>query len=192
MADTNTAKWELLPVCTSLNGRHKSAPICCENHRVAVNLPPTKAPFGASNFDSNEKIRMNLDLSCTDEYTAFLEKVDQWALGELAKAPTKFFKKDLDKTEIRAAYKSCATQHEKNGQRFPDTMRVKIMLEGPNKLRCWTPDRQPREIPEDFRLCTITPQVVPKSIWLMGGNSAGVLFECYDCIVEEMSVECPF
>ena len=136
---------------------------------------------------------MNMDLSCTDEYTASLEKVDKWALGELAKAPTKFFKKDLDKTEHgnQSGIHDCATPREKNGQRLPDTMRVKIMLEGPNKLRCWTPDRQPREIPDGFRLCTITPQIVPKSIWLLGGNSAGVLFECYDCIVEEMSVECP-
>ena len=36
MANIDT--WNLLPVCTSLNGRNKSAPIACKNESVKVKL----------------------------------------------------------------------------------------------------------------------------------------------------------
>jgi len=192
MANVETKNWSLLPVATSLNGKSKAAPITAGGQRVSFALPPTKAPFGANNFDPLEKVRMNLDVSCTDQYTAFLGKVDKWAVEQLSKDPSKYFKQAKTPTELRAAYRKCATPHEKDGQKYSDTMRLKIMLDGPNKIRCWTPDHQPRDIPTDFRNCTITPFVSAKSIWLMGGNSAGILWECSDCIVEEEDISCPF
>ena len=184
-------EWQLLPACTSLNGRNRSAPIVFENQSVKITLEPTKAPFNAGNFNAEEIVRLNLDLSCTASYTTFLNSVDKWALRELGKNPTLYFKKDLTPTELKAAYRPCATPHEKNGIQYPETMRVKIMVDGPNKIRCWTPDRQPRPMPEDWRKCTLTPQIIAKSIWLMNGQ-AGVLFECQDCIIEDDDVSCPF
>ena len=65
------------------------------------------------------------------------------------------------------------------------------MMEGPNKLRCWTKDREQREMPETFKNCKVTPQVTVKSIWLMNGQ-AGVLFQCSDVIVEEQEIRFSF
>ena len=184
-------KWQLLPPCTSLNGRNRSAPIAFDNQSVKIALGSTKAPFGSGNFNPEELVRLNLDLSCTAAYTAFLSSVDKWALSELGKNPTLYFKKDLTPTEVKAAYRPCATPHEKNGIQYPETMRMKIMASGNNAIRCWTPERQPRPMPTDWRKCTITPHVTVKSIWLMNGQ-AGVLFECHDCVVQEDDISCPF
>ena len=65
------------------------------------------------------------------------------------------------------------------------------MMDGPNKLRVWTKDKELREMPEDFRNCKVTPEVAVNSIWLMNGQ-AGLLFECSDVIVEEQDITCPW
>ena len=184
-------QWQLLPPCTSLNGRNRSAPIVCENQHVKINLEGTRPAFNASNFNPEETSRLNLDLSCTLSYTEFLRTVDTWALRELSKNPTLYFKKDLSPAQVKAAYIECARTHEKNGVQYPASMRLKIMVNGPNQIRCWTSDREPRPLPDDWRKCIITPQITAKSIWLMNGQ-AGVLFECYDCIVQDDDVSCPF
>ena len=113
MAHTNncTTNWHLWPVCTSLNGRNKSAPICEDNKHVKLTLEQTVAPFGAGNFNKEETTRLNLDVSCTESYIAFLEKVDEWAIHQLSKDTKSDFKKQLTETELRAAYRPCATRH---------------------------------------------------------------------------------
>ena len=191
MAIHNTAKWQLLPVCTSLNGRNKSAPIVCENQSVRLKLEPSTAPFGAGNFNVEETVRLNLDLSCKESHLKLLTQIDEWALKQLAKDSKLYFKKELSETELRAAYRPCATPHEKAGVQYPPTMRLKIMTEGPNKIRCWTPDHQPRPMPEEWRNCRLTAQVVVKSLWIMNG-AVGTLFECHDIIVDEEDISCPF
>ena len=134
---------------------------------------------------------MNLDLSCTESMLETLAQIDDWALAQLAKDTKLYFKKELSENELRSAYRTCATAHEKGGVQYPATVRAKVMLEGPNKIRCWGPNKEPRDIPLDFRGCKLTPQLVVKSLWLMNG-SAGVLFECLDLIVEEEDISCPF
>jgi hypothetical protein len=192
MANIDTSTWNLLPVCTSLNGRNKSAPICSKNQAVKVKLEETYAPFGASNFNPEEKVRLNLDVSCTESHLAFCKKVDEWALKQLAKDTKQYFKKHLTEAELKQAYRPLATPHEKNGIQYPPTIRLKIMTEGPNKLRVWSKDKELREMPEDFRTCKILAvQVAVKSIWLMN-SQAGVLLEASDIIVQEDDVSCPF
>jgi len=192
MANIDTASWNLLPVCTSLNGRNKSAPICSKNQAVKVKLGETYAPFGAGNFNPEEKVRLNLDISCTESHLAFCRKVDQWALAQLGKDTKQYFKKQLSEAELKQAYRPLATPHERNSIRYADTLRLKIMTEGPNKLRVWNKDKELRQMPEDFRTCKILAvQVTVKSIWLMN-SQAGVLLEASDIIVEEPDVSCPF
>ena len=191
MANIDTSTWNLLPVALSLNGRSKSAPIASKNQAVKIVLDETYAPFGASNFNPDEKVRLNLHISCSDSHLAFCKKVDEWALKQLAKDTKTYFKRQLSEAELKQAYRPCATPHEKNGVQYPPTLRLKVMMEGPNKLRCWTKEREQREPPEDFRNCKVTPQVCVKSIWLHNGQ-AGVLFECVDIHVVQEDVSCPF
>ena len=192
MANIDTSTWNLLPVCTSLNGRSKSAPICSKNQAVKVKLDETYAPFGAGNFNPEEKVRLNLDISCTESHLAFCRKIDQWVLGQLGKDTKTYFKKQLNEAELKQAYRPCATPHEKNGVQYPPTIRLKIMTSGPNMLRVWTKDKELRELPEDFRNCKIiAAQITVKSIWLMN-SQAGILFECSDIILQEEIISCPF
>ena len=113
MANIDTSTWNLLPVCTSLNGRNKSAPIACKNEAVKVKLEETYAPFGASNFNPEEKVRLNLDISCTESHLAFCNKVDRWALAQLSKDSKQYFRKQLNEAELKQAYRPCATPREK-------------------------------------------------------------------------------
>ena len=191
MTDIDTSTRNLLPVCTSLNGRNKSAPICSKNQSIKVKLEPSYAPFGASNFNKEETVRLNLDISATESYLAFCEKVDSWALKELAKDTKLYFKRQLSEAELKQAYRPCATPHEKNGVQYAPTIRLKIMMEGPSQIRCWTKEHEPRDPPLDFRNSRLTPLVTVKSLWLMN-NQAGALMECSDVVVEEEDVSCPF
>ena len=192
MANIDTSTWNLLPICTSLNGRSKSAPICSKNQAVTVKLEETYAPFGAGNFNPEEKVRLNLDISCTESHLAFCKQVDQWALEQLGKNTKQYFKRQLTDAELKQAYRPCATPHQKNDIEYPPTIRLKIMTAGPNCLRVWNEDKGLREMPEDFRNCKIiAAQVTVKSIWLMN-SQAGVLFECTDIIAVDQDVSCPF
>ena len=112
-------------------------------------------------------MRLNLDISCTETYLAFCQKVDQWALKQLAKDAKLYYKKQLSDAELEQAYRPCATPREKNGVQYPHTLRRKVMTAGLNKIHCWTSDREQRAPPEDWRNCRLTPQVTVKSIWLM-------------------------
>ena len=189
--DNCTKNWHLLPPCVSLNGRNRSALISEDNKHVKLLMEETKAPFGAGNFNVEEKVRMNLDLSCTESMLTTLAQIDEWALAQLRKDTKLYFKKELSETELRGAYRPCATPHEKNGVQYPATVRAKVMLEGTSKLRVWDANKENRDIPLDFRICKLTPQLTVKSIWLMNG-SAGVLMECHDLVCVEEDISCPF
>ena len=189
--DNCTKNWHLLPPCVSLNGRNRSAPIAQNNKHVKLLMEETTAPFGINNFNADEKIRMNLDLSCTESMLETLAQIDAWALAQLAKDTKLYFKKELSESELRSAYRPCATPHERNGVQYAPTVRAKVMLEGPNKIRVWGPNTEKRDIPVDFRICKLTPQLTVKSLWLMNG-SAGVLFECHDLVCVEEDISCPF
>ena len=118
MANIDTSTWNLLPVCTSLNGRNKGAPIACRNEAVKVKLEETYAPFGAGNFNPEEKVRLNLDISCNESHIDFCKKVDEWALKQL-KDTKLYFKKQFSEAEHKQAYRPCATPHEKMASNTP-------------------------------------------------------------------------
>ena len=170
----NTANWKLLPTISNVRG-HKSAQLVCEKKGtcapqiVKMHMDPTRAPFGAGNFNKEDTIRVNLDLECTHTYMEVLGRVDAWVIDTLAANPDLYFKKHLTRDEVIKAYKPSCTPHEKNGVDYAPSMRCKTNLEGPSKVRCWTPDRIQRAVPEDWRRCTITPLVTFKSIWFMNG-----------------------
>ena len=152
----NAANWKILPTISNVRG-HKSAQIVqekegiCSPQVVKIHLGPTRAPFGAGCFNSEEKIRVNLDLECTNTYTELLERIDAWVIDTLAASPELYFKKPLTRDEVIKAYKPSCTPHSKNGIDYSPTMRCKTTLEGPSKVRCWTPERFLRAVPEDWR-----------------------------------------
>jgi hypothetical protein len=187
---TNPATWELLPVVTNARGS-KSAPITCQGGAIKIKMEPTRAPFGAGNFNKEDTVRVNLDLACTESYIEFLKQVDAWVIDRLVAHSKTVFKKEMSKDEIKGIYRPSYTAHSKAGIEYMPTMRTKINTCGPNAVKCWTAEKTPRDLPQDWRNCTITPEVLVKSVWLMNGG-CGTLFEIKNAIVEEASDECPF
>jgi hypothetical protein len=187
-----TANWQLQPIVCSTRG-NKSAPITCNNAAVKkIFEDKTVAPFGAGLYNAPpDANRLNLDLACTEEYTSWLEAVDEWAVSELFKRSTEFFKKKMSKEEIKAIFKASATPHSSNGIDFAPTMRTKINLKGLNAVKCWNPDKTTRNTPEEWRGASLQPEILVKGLWFMAG-SVGVLFEVHNVIVEQEEETCPF
>jgi len=179
----DTTNWQLGPLVVNQRG-NKSYPISkTDGSPVKLKLAPTTAPFGAGNFNKDEQIKLNLDLKCRDEYLDIGEKIDAWAIKELSK-----IKKP---EEVKHMYKSCITPHEKNGITYTPTMRTKIIVAGPNSIKCWNPDKTSREQPVDWKSCLITPIVTVKAIWMMS-NQCGILLQAEHAIIEDLIEECPF
>ena len=151
----------------------------------------TKAPFDAGSFNPLETVRLNLDLTVTDLSSEFFSKIDAWIIDKLAANSKAYFKTTKSRDEIVAMFKPSISPHEKDGQTYPSTIRMKINTSGPKKIKCWTPEKTLREPPEDWRQCQITPIVSVKGLWFMS-NQCGCTYEIHDCIVDEILNTCPF
>ena len=183
--------WRLTPVSTTrgksaLIGDAACEPIKLDTHHFL------KIPYNAGSFDPKELVRWNLDIACSDELRDFLYKLDEFIIGQLAKDSELYFKKKTSEQEIRTHFKPSVTKHEKDGVVYSDTVRCKINMSGPKAVRCWTPEKNKREAPEDWRTCTIRAVIIPKSIYFMAGNNTGITFEIHDCILNQMDDSCPF
>ena len=189
---TPTANWLLLPITCNARG-NKTAGIVCDGEVIKVKFDETKAPFGAGLWNKQpDDIRLNLGLACTERYLNFLDSVDEWAIDQLAQRSAEYFKGPKTKDEIRAIFKPSATPHEKQGISYPSTMRCKINIAGTNCIKCWHPSKALRNRPDDWRSCTLTPEVTIKGLYFMAGG-VGVVYECQNIVVvEEGPEECPF
>ena len=185
------ANWNLASPLVGAKGGKTSA-IAVNGEAPLVNISKFyKSPLGAGSWNAEEKVRLNLDLAIDDELEEWLEKVDTHVISLLAaKSPT-YFKKNLTKDEVKQQFKPSATIHVKDGTSYPSTLRTKIMVAGPRAIRCWTPEKVERHMPDDWRLCQVRPQLLIKNVWFMN-MQCGVTFECQNCVIKEFSPECPF
>jgi hypothetical protein len=184
-----TANWTLLPPQTSVRG-NKTAPIVGPDGPPRLHLPCTTSPFGAGTFQPDPAAtRLSIDLVVTPDMEAVLREIDEWAIAALQEKASLFFKKE---TDVRNCFKSCISEHAKDGKVYPSTLRCKLNTCGPNALRHWTADKLPREAPESYKNCSLTCAVVVRSIWFMA-SQCGVTIDVTDCLVEEdYGPECPF
>jgi hypothetical protein len=156
---------------------------------VTATLPATTTPFNAGVYgDTPGVTRLNLELRAgSDAYQSFLNEVDEAVLKALSADTQTYFKKKMTPEDVRAAFKPSSSvrgEHEA-------TLRCKINTVGPGAVRCWTPEKVSRALPEDWRHCSITPIITARSCYFMSGG-CGVTYEIADCIVDENSQECPF
>jgi hypothetical protein len=180
----------LLPVQTGPRG-NKSATIVRGKEPVTAHLPSTTTPFNAGVYGDTPCNRLNLELRAGNEaYQSFMNEVDAGVLKALSATPQDFFPKGKKMTpeDVQAVYKKSSTvrgEHEA-------TLRCKINTLGPGAVRCWTPEKVSRALPEDWRQCSITPIITAKAVWFMAGPTCGVTYEVNDCIISETCLECPF
>jgi hypothetical protein len=172
---------------------NKSAPLLCGKEPCSRALPATTTPFDAGVYGDNTQgvTRLNLELRCGSEaYQSFMNEVDEAVLKALSTTPQDFFPKGkkMSPEDVQAVYKKSSTVR---GEHEP-TVRCKINTVGPGAVRCWTPEKVSRALPEDWRQCSITPIITAKAVWFMAGPTCGVTYEVNDCIISETCLECPF
>jgi hypothetical protein len=181
-------QWQLAQISTSSRG-NKIAVISGKDG-CRIRIAKTNSPFGAGTFNNDPNAtRLNLDLVIPDDLLPTLREIDEFAVKALSADKKHYFGKDID---VQSVYKSCINEHVTGDKVYPSTLRCKINTTGSSAVRHWTPDRQLRDAPEDYRNCYIEAMAVAKSMYFMGG-SCGIVFDITDMIIHEHEVvQCPF
>ena len=100
----------------------------------------------------------------------------------------KLFKREMTAQELLPTYRSLLQRR----AGYPTSFRCKMNISGRNTIRFWTPQKEPREAPQDLTECNILPHIVIKSLWI-GPQGWGVTSECTDAqVYEHAQPACPF
>jgi len=181
-------QWQLAQISTS--GRGNKIAVISGKDGCRIRIAKTTSPFGAGTFNNDPNAtRLNLDLVIPDDLLPTLREIDEFAIKALSADKKQYFGKDVD---VRSVYRSCINEHVKGDKVYKPTIRCKINLSGPSGVRHWTPTKELRNPPEDYRDCYLEAMAVAKQIYFMGG-SCGVVFDITDLIIHEHeAVQCPF
>ena len=138
-------------------------------------------------FDGSDAARVSINFAATPEAEADLARLETWVVQTVAADPRRFFDKDLNPQQVQERFCSSLKVSAK-GYR---SARAKLNLAGRNAVNYWTPDRQPRDAPEDWLSASLQPHLVAKGLWVMS-KDWGVLLEMTDCLVDDAAAVCPF
>ena len=185
LSEVNFDNWHIGEVLTSQKGA-RCAPISENGKPIVLQLTsihePLTSPFGISSFGPEETIRKSLELRCTPELEAFVQRLDVWARGYLPDNAERLFKgKAID-------YRDCL---QVKGD-YPSQLRCKLNIAGTKSCRFWDLGKQRIDVPEDLRSpAAIVPIVQVKSLWIMH-KEVGITLEATDvmCLIPEGT--CPF
>jgi hypothetical protein len=145
-------------------------------------------PFEPSAFNDETANRVTLCVSPSAAMIEAVNALDAWCIDTLVKNVTSLLGIQLTPDQIRDRYMSSLKTSEKGYTTF----RMK-MKSGRYALQCYTPDKEKRDHPEDWRGTKISCRVIFKGLWVMG-KDFGCLMECTHALVQEggCNDECPF
>jgi len=182
----NTNNWKLIPTACKVRGV-KYAQIECNGAAIKFKTPSTKTPFNASPWNLTDT-RVNLDLTLTPEIQEFGEAIDAFVPKALVEHSAVLFKKEMTEDEIRAIYKPVVCEHEKTSP----TLRCKINIPpAANAVRCYDANKKPRDVPIDWRECSLEALITVGKVWFMSGK-CGVTLEVKDLLIANDESTCPF
>ena len=139
-------------------------------------------------FQNAEATRVNICFAPTPEVSSCVESFDAWLFTAIAQSSQRLLGTQLTVDDVKARYQSPLKTHEASGAQ---ALRVKMNLSGRTAVKCWDTFRKPRELPESWTSCTVTPRIAIRSVWLMG-RDLGCTLELWQAMLEEASAECPF
>ena len=117
-----------------------------------------------------------------------IAKIEEWCIATLSKNPTTLLGVQMTEAQVRERYVSCIKTSDKGWR----SLRMKMNRSGRYALQCFTPGKEKREHPENWREGTARPRIMFKGLWLMG-REYGALLECTHAIIPEGGGdECPF
>ena len=177
--------WHIGEVLTTQKGA-RCAPINDNGKPMILQLTsihdPLSSPFGVSSFGPEETSRKSLELRCTPELEAFVQRLDAWARAYLQDNVERLFKGKA--TE----YRDCL---QLKGE-YPSQLRCKLNIAGTKSCRFWSHDKQRIDMPEDLRAPTALVPIVQATSLCIMHKEVGITLECSDlmCITPEGT--CPF
>ena len=185
LTEANFENWHIGEVLTSQRGA-RCAPISENGKPITLQLAsihdPLSSPFGISSFGPEETIRKSLELRCTPDLEAFVQRLDARARAYLQDNAERLFKgKAIE-------YRDCLQM---KGE-YPSQLRCKLNIAGTKSCRFWGLDKQRIDMPEDLRSpAALVPIVQVKSLWIMH-KEVGVTLECTDLMCQIPEETCPF
>ena len=141
-------------------------------------------PKGFNGEDTN---RVSISFKPTEDLVKDVRALESWVLDAVSGDPRKFFNTDLSPQQIQERFGSMLKTSDKGHQSF----RAKMNFSGRNGVKCWSADRQRRDLPDDWPSCSVKPLFVFKGLWIMS-REWGVLCELTDAQITESDGECPF
>jgi hypothetical protein len=173
-------------VSLSLKGA-RSCPLKGDTAWTPGELAGLRCCWEPKSFDGTDQNRVSINFASTPETEADLERLEKWVVETVSKDPKRFFDKDLTPASVKERFCSSLKVSAK-GYR---SIRAKMNFAGRQAVNYWTPDRQPRDAPEDWLSASLQPHLVAKGLWFMS-KDWGVLLEMTDCLVDDAAAVCPF
>ena len=184
----DTSSLRLGDTVTSAKGA-KSIPIAYADSTPCVwQPPPMSVLWQPQAYNDPEATRVNICFSPTPEVSSFVQSFDAWLCTAIAASSQRLLGTQLTVDDVKARYQSPLRTHEASGAQ---ALRVKMNLSGRTAVKCWDTFRKPRELPESWTNCTVTPRIAIRSVWLMG-RDMGCTLELQQAMLEEAPTECPF
>ena len=179
--------WTISPPQPGIKGG-KTCLISHKNKPIEINLglgAPLSTPFGASNFEEDEKVtRVNLDLTVPSETADLFKDLDEWLIQYGIQNKEILFKSKTDQ-QIRDNYRTLIRQKDSH----PPLLRTKVDLA---KVRVWDAQHAPTIVPETkFKYGDIFPKIVVRTLWVVN-QTWGLTLECTDLKFIPNQIDCPF
>ena len=182
---------EICPPTSTKKGSVRQSVISLDGQPFKFNVGPARIPFEVRPYnDAESSTRLNLNLEVTDPACEqYFEQLDQKIVELVASKSVEHFNKELSLDHIKLMYKSLL---QKNGT-YNSTIRSKINLESPRKLRAWNEEKEQVDLPPEFKNLDVVAAVAVKCLWFVA-NMFGATLECSDIMIcENASVDiCPF
>ena len=167
----------------------RSAAITGDRGQLCTFKPnaPLRIPFEPSAYMNPEATRVNLVFAAPAELQEQLGNLDSWATAYATEHSERLFKRAMTHDQVVEMYKPTIHRSDK----YEPTLKTKANMEGRQKLRVWTPEREAREPPEDWRDCDALPMIVVRGFYFQT-KEFGLILETTDILIHERTRACPF
>ena len=167
------------------SGKAKTVPLTGDTVWTPSDL--TKVLWQPKGFNGEDTNRVAISFTSSDEAEQELLALEQWILDTVSAESKRFLGQNLTKDQVKERFVSAVKTSEKGYK----TIRAKMSFSGRQAVRCWDEAKRPRDLPEDWTMCTVSPRFQAKGLWV-ANKDFGLILEMTDAMVTEGSVDCPF
>ena len=167
------------------SGKAKTVPLTGDCVWTPSDL--TKVLWQPKGFNGEDTNRVAISFTSGPEAEQELLLLEQWILDVVGKEPKRFLGQELTPAQVKERFVSAVKVSEKGYK----TIRAKMNFSGRQGVKCWDETKRPRELPEDWTMCTVAPRFQAKGLWV-ANKDFGLILEMTDAMVTEGSAECPF